>query len=119
MDIATSIKTCFQKYAVFSGRASRSEFWWFYLFTWRLAIGGSVLDFTTTGYGYGMFYYIASIAVFFPAIAAGSRRLHDLNKSGWWQLIMITIVGLIPLVIWWATEGEKKKNRFGAPINLK
>ena len=66
-----------------------------------------------------MFYYIASIAVFFPAIAAGSRRLHDLNKSGWWQLIMITIVGLIPLVIWWATEGEKKKNRFYAIENNK
>ena len=119
MDIATSIKTCFQKYAIFSGRASRSEFWWFYLFAWMLTIGGSILDFTTTGYGYGMFYYITSIATFFPAIAAGSRRLHDLNKSGWWQLIMITVVGLIPLVIWWATEGEKKKNKFGAPIKLK
>ena len=84
-----------------------------------LALGGSELDFTTTGNGNGVFYWIASLATFFPAIAAGARRLHDLNKSGWWQLIMITIVGLIPLVIWWATEGEKKKNRFGTPIKLK
>ena len=119
MDFGKSISFCFSNYFNFNGRGQRSEFWWFYLFTWMLAIGGSILDFTTTGYGYGMFYYIASIAVFFPAIAAGSRRLHDLNKSGWWQLIMITIVGLIPLVIWWATEGEKKKNRFGASIKLK
>ena len=81
-----------------------------------LAIGGSVLDFTTTGYGYGMFYYITSIATFFPAIAAGARRLHDLNKSGWWQLIAFTIIGLIPLIIWLASVGEKKKNKYGQPI---
>jgi uncharacterized membrane protein YhaH (DUF805 family) len=65
------------------------------------------------------FIILPVVATFFPAIAAGARRLHDLNKSGWWQLLMITIVGLIPLVIWWATEGEKKKNKFGAPIKLK
>ena len=84
-----------------------------------LSLGGSVLDFTTTGYGYGVFYYITAIATFIPAIAAGARRLHDGNKSGWWQLIVITIVGLIPLIIWMASEGEKKKNKYGPLIKLK
>ena len=95
MGFVESIKTCFSKYFVFSGRASRSEFWWFYLFAWMLSLGGSVLDFTTTGYGYGVFYYITAIATFIPAIAAGARRLHDVNKSGWWQLIAFTIIGII------------------------
>jgi len=119
MNLGQSIAYCFSNYFNFNGRGARSEFWWFYLFAWMLSLGGSVLDFTTTGYGYGVFYYITAIATFIPAIAAGARRLHDVNKSGWWQLIVITIVGLIPLIIWMASEGEKKKNKYGPPIKLK
>ena len=119
MNFSQSIAFCFSNYFNFNGRGSRSEFWWFYLFAWMLSLGGSVMDYTTTGYGYGVFYYITAIATFIPAIAAGARRLHDVNKSGWWQLIIITIVGLIPLIIWMASEGEKKKNKYGPLIKLK
>ena len=119
MNFAESISFCFSNYANFNGRGRRSEYWWFYLFTWILSLGGSVLDFTTTGYGYGAMYWITALVTFIPVISAGARRLHDINKSGWWQLIAFTIIGIIPLVIWMATEGTKKNNRFGKSINLK
>ena len=57
----------------------------------------------------GFMYWLAVAATFFPSIAAAARRLHDVNKSGWWQLIALTIIGLIPLIIWLASEGEKEK----------
>lgn len=122
MDIATSIKTCFQKYAVFSGRASRSEFWWFALFT---SIGGivtSVADVMILGYvseDWGPLNIIFSIITTLPSLAVGARRLHDINRSGWWQLITLTIIGVILLFIWWATEGTKKNNSYGKLIKLK
>ena len=73
-----------------------------------LGLGGSIWDSATSETGYGAMYWIAAIVTFIPTIAAGARRLHDVNKSGWWQLISITIIGIIPLVIWMATEGTKK-----------
>ena len=122
MDIQTSIKTCFKKYAVFSGRASRSEFWWFELFLWIAMIVAAIIDTMMFGYSfedYGPIYIIYCVVTFLPAIAVGARRLHDVGKSGWWQLIAITIIGIIPLVIWLATEGTKKNNSHGKPIKLK
>ena len=69
--------------------------------------------------GNGMMYWLAILVTFCPGIAAGTRRLHDVNKSGWWQLITLTIIGIILLIVWWATVGEKKKNNHGNPIKLK
>ena len=55
--------------------------------------------------------------------AVTARRLHDIGKSGWWQLIssipFVGIIGVVVLIVWWCTEGEKKKNKFGSPIKLK
>ena len=120
MTFLKSVETCFFKYVDFNGRASRSEFWWFYLFATLCGFVGSVWDASMGDTsGSGMMYWISIIATFFPSIAAGSRRLHDLGKSGWLQLLAITIIGLIPLIIWMASEGEKKKNKFGQPIKLK
>jgi len=117
MDFGKSITICFSKYSKFEGRAQRSEYWWFYLFTWVLSLGGSIMDnMTSSG---EVFYWITAIVTFTPAIAAGARRLHDVNKSGWWQLISLTIIGIIPLLIWMASEGEKKKNQYGNPIKIK
>ena len=122
MDFQTSIKTCFKKYADFSGRASRSEFWWFELF---LLIGGIVtmiIDIMMLGYTFeddGPIQIIFAVVTFLPVIAVGARRLHDINRSGWWQLLYITLIGIILLIIWWATVGENKKNNHGNPINLK
>jgi uncharacterized membrane protein YhaH (DUF805 family) len=123
MDIQTSIKACFSKYATFSGRASRSEFWLFQLFTFLGSIATLIIDVMILGFSLddasSPTNLIFLLIVMIPSVAAGCRRLHDLNKSGWWQLLYLTIIGIILLTIWWATQGENKKNKFGLPINIK
>ena len=122
MDFSTSIKTCFSKYAVFSGRASRSEFWWFALFGFIGGVVTSVIDVMILGYSaesYGPANIIFSVITFLPYLAVAARRLHDINKSGWWQLIALTVIGIILLIIWWATVGKNKKNIHGSPLKLK
>ena len=104
-----AIKLGLSKWKDYKGRSSRREYWWFYLFTWLLSLGAVIMD-SMSGTG-ELFYWIAAIVTFTPAIAAGARRLHDVDKSGWWQLISITIIGIIPLIIWMASEGGKKKNQ--------
>jgi uncharacterized membrane protein YhaH (DUF805 family) len=109
MTFGKAIATCFAKYVDFKGRASRPEFWWFYLFTILLGWGSILVDSSQV---LSMF---VNLAVFLPVIAAGSRRLHDTNRSGWWQLIMLTVIGIIPLVIWWASKGSDQDNQYGSP----
>ena len=60
--------------------------------------------------------FIRAIVIFLPSFAVGARRLHDTDKTGWWQLLWITIIGGIVVIIWQATMGEKKKNRYGPPV---
>ena len=122
MDFQTSIKTCLNKYAVFSGRASRSEFWFFVLFGILGGIIAAIIDTMILGYPYeenGPINLIFSVALIIPSISVTARRLHDINRSGWWQLLWFTIIGGILLIIWHTTEGEKKKNKFGPPIKFK
>ena len=116
MDFQTSIKTCFKKYAEFSRRASRSEFWWFALFCFLASMVTAIVDVTVFGYTweqYGPMNTIFQLGVFIPSVAVGARRLHDINKSGWWQLIYLTVIGIILLIVWFASEGKNKKNKFG------
>ena len=54
-----------------------------------------------------------------PSLAVTARRLHDVDKSGWWMLIALTLIGLIPLFVWYVSVGTKKKNKFGPPLKLK
>lgn len=108
MTFGKAIATCFAKYFDFKGRASRPEFWWFYLFTILLSWGSMLVDSSQ------VLSMIVNLALFFPVIAAGSRRLHDINRSGWWQLIMLTVIGLIPLIIWWASKGSDQDNQYGS-----
>jgi len=93
MNFGQAISTCFAKYATFSGRASRPEFWWFFLFQILVSIAASMLGDVVAG--------LVSLAVLLPALAVGARRLHDIGKSGWWQLIMLTVIGLLLLIFWW------------------
>ena len=123
MDIQSSIKTCFNKYATFSGRASRSEYWFFILFGVLGGIVTLIIDVMILDYSieseYTPINLIFSLILIIPSIAVACRRLHDVNKSGWWQLIWLTIIGGILLFIWYVKEGEKKINRFGSPIKIK
>ena len=122
MNFQTSIKTCFTKYATFSGRASRSEFWFFCLFSFLAGIVTAIIDSMILGYPAeenGPVNLIFSVLIFLPSLAVGARRLHDIGRSGWWQLITLTVIGIILLIVWFATIGSSKKNVHGAPIKLK
>ena len=120
MSLSTSVKVCFKKYATFDGRARRSEFWYFCLFCLLIGIVTLYIDISILGYSVEEEYTpsntIAYLAVFIPSISVTARRLHDIGKSGWWMLLALTGIGIILLIIWYATDGEKKKNRFGNPI---
>ena len=117
MNFSSAISVCMGKYGTFKGRASRSEFWWFYLFTVLLSWGGSIVG-ASTDSEIGADVVSTGISLIFlvPVIAVGSRRLHDINKSGWWQLLLLTGIGALLLIIWWAKEGTKEINEYGEPI---
>lgn len=133
MNFRVAVIKCFMLYAIFRGRAKRSEFWWFFLFTFIVAIMGMIIDSTlgtqivTNNMGTvseaddqrtGIFTTIIQIATLLPSLAVGARRLHDTNRSGWWQLLwVVIIIGWIPLIVFLASpskndEGENI-NRFG------
>ena len=119
MTFGQSVSVCFSKYANFNERAARSEYWWFYLFCTLLLWVATILGAIAGGmYGADILSLISSLAVVIPSFAAGARRLHDTGKSGWRQLWVITIIGLIPLIIWLCEEGSKEANRYGDPIDL-
>lgn len=113
MTFGQSITTCMGKYVTFSGRASRSEFWWFYLFTVLISWGATLVEAAMFGGGaIGILSSIASLVFLLPSLAAGSRRLHDVNKSGWWLLIALTGIGVILLIVWWASDTKPTSERF-------
>lgn len=93
MDFVSAIKSCLGQYAGFSGRAVRSEFWWFFLFQIIVMVIASFLGDVVSG--------IVSIALLLPAFAVGARRLHDIGRSGWWQLLTLTGIGVLVLIYWW------------------
>lgn len=108
MTFSKAISTCFSKFFNFQGRASRPEYWWFYLFTVLLSWGSMLID---SSHVISM---LLNLVFFFPAIAAATRRLHDTNRSGWWQLIAFTIIGIIPLIVWMASKGNDQENQYGS-----
>jgi uncharacterized membrane protein YhaH (DUF805 family) len=94
-------------YADFSGRATRQQYWMYILYSLLLGIALGI-------FGLDMIAGLLSLALLIPNIAIGARRLHDIGKSGWWQLIaFIPFVGVIILIVWFATRGEAEANRFG------
>ena len=99
MRFQESIRVCFTKYADFNGRAGRPEYWWFALFIIVTSLVMSKLSPTLGG--------VFSLATLLPSIAAAARRLHDTNRSGWWQLIaVVPLVGIIVLVVFLAQDGR-------------
>ena len=89
MNPIESITTCLKKYAIFKGRARRSEFWWFMLFIFVIQIALSFLSLLSPIVGYVSL--IFSLLVFLPQWAVLTRRLHDSNHSGWWVVVMLLL----------------------------
>ena len=107
MSFTESIGTCFRKYVDVNGRGSRSEFWYFQLFLFVLITISQFIDST------GTVYMVVALGTLLPSICATVRRLHDVNKSGWWFLLVFTCIGIIPLIIWEATKGTSGSNEHG------
>jgi uncharacterized membrane protein YhaH (DUF805 family) len=107
-----------RKYAVFAGRSRRSEYWYFVLFNALIIIALTAVDVATGLYSIegevGLLSGIYSLAVFIPSFAVTVRRLHDTDRSGWWILLaLVPVVGLIVLIVFFATDGTPGSNRFG------
>ncbi len=109
MSFSDSAKTVWNKYAVFTGRARRSEFWWWFLLT---AILGSVT--TALDQDFGPLNVVYSLIVLLPNLAVTIRRLHDINYSGWYFLfVFIPLFGLL-LMLWWTTrDSQRIDNEYG------
>ena len=139
MGFGEAIKVNFSKYATFSGRASRSEFWWWVLFTNLVSVGLTLLESVTNlrigesttdimvgdqvvpfvNSGFGVLSTLWALAILIPTLAVSVRRLHDADHSGWWLLwgFLLTFaccVGAIILFIFYVT-GSKPANRWGPP----
>lgn len=130
MNMIEAVKSVLSNYFTFSGRALRSEFWWWQLFsiiisfvmafldTAVLGMGEVVSEVTETGfstiYNTGPLGAIWGLGVMIPSLAVGARRLHDGDRSGWWQLLyFLPIIGWIVLLIWFIKSGSQGTNRFG------
>ncbi|MFI9123725.1 DUF805 domain-containing protein [Streptomyces bikiniensis] len=101
-----------KKYAVFSGRARRKEFWMFQLFN---VIAGIILMTVDMLLGtYPLLYAVYALGVFLPSLGLSVRRLHDTGRSGWWLLIgLVPFVGGIVLLVFTVLEGEQQQNAYG------
>jgi uncharacterized membrane protein YhaH (DUF805 family) len=113
MNFGEAIKSGFSNYVNFGGRAVRSEFWFWALFT---IIGTAIaagLDFAIFN-APALFYFVFTLVIFLPGLAVTIRRLHDLDRPGWWfLLIAVPLIGVIVLIVWFCTRGTSGPNRFG------
>ena len=120
MNFLEAVKSYFVRWNDFKGRSSRSEYWWAILF---INIANIVLNMLSTTLQQSesvitlvLLLLILGLLLFmlvaiFSLIA---RRLHDVNKSGWWYLLVFTIIGMIPLLYWFVQKGDEADNRFGS-----
>ena len=129
MTFIESIRTCMsEKYFSIEGRASRSEFWWFYLaMTLGTIVCVSVLTALVTAMTISnehtmvyvmiiLLFALALLALVVPSITASVRRLHDTGRSGWWYLInFVPYIGGIVLIVFLALPSDPNENEYGAP----
>lgn len=110
MTFGESISTCLGKYATFDGRASRSEYWWFVLFSCLVQGAGAIVGHTIAG--------LLALALLLPGLAVLVRRLHDTGKTGWWMLVgLIPLIGGLILLFWLVQSGADHANEYGdSPI---
>jgi uncharacterized membrane protein YhaH (DUF805 family) len=126
MSFTAAIRSVLTQYAGFTGRARRSEYWWFALFTVLVGLAAAILDSvlgTTLGPdnsaawrgSTGVIGIIVNLALLLPTLAVAVRRLHDTDRSGWWLLIgLVPIVGAIVLLVFFVLDSKPGTNRFGA-----
>jgi uncharacterized membrane protein YhaH (DUF805 family) len=125
MSFMDATKSCLQQYVGFSGRASRSEYWFAYL-SFIVAVMGmftlsivSLFVVEALATLMGLLTFVLYLGGFLPLLAVSVRRLHDLGKSGWMMLLVfVPFVGGILLLVWFVSDGEAFDNAYGAvPTN--
>jgi len=106
MTFGESIATCFKKYATVEGRASRSEYWWFLLFSMLIQVAARIV-------GGELAAGVVALVMLLPGVGVGGRRLHDIGRSAWWLLIgFLPLIGLIVL-IYWFVQPSGGANKYG------
>ena len=116
MGFFEAVRSVFSKYFDFSGRALRSEYWYFMLFSILIGFATGIIDLIFSySVGYGPISLIVSVVVFFPSISVAARRLHDSGRTGWWQLLPLTVIGIPVLLYWFIKKGDQSENRYGMP----
>lgn len=112
MSFTQSISSGFRRYFDFRTRSSRSEYWWWSLFALLVSVATSILDALLFG-GAEILDTITGLSLLIPGLAVSIRRLHDVDRSGWWFLIVFTIIGILFLLYWYVRSGTKGTNRYG------
>ena len=110
-DLTNSVISCFNKYFDFETRSSRKEFWYWQLFRILMFLSITFIE----SLGLSGLLFISNFIFLIPEIAVSIRRLHDINKSGWWILLTITIIGIIPLTYFYCIKGDDGVNDYGQP----
>lgn len=112
MDFMTAVKHVFANFANFQGRARRSEYWWFYLFTIICNVVASIVD---NAIGIPILSIVVLLGLIIPSLAVTIRRMHDTGRSGWWIfIILIPLVGIILYIYWFVQRGTVGPNEWGA-----
>jgi uncharacterized membrane protein YhaH (DUF805 family) len=119
MRLVDAVRLVFSKYVTFSGRAGRGEFWWWVLAMVLAFIVVSGLDgllFDSDEAGGGPLSAVLVLATFLPHLAVSARRLHDIDRTGWWLLLsFVPVVGTLVLLYFYVLAGTPGSNRFGPP----
>ena len=105
MTFIDAVKVCFNKFAVFTGRAGRAEFWWFFLFQVLLSVVVGMVSEMLSG--------VVSLGLLVPGLAVGARRLHDIDKSGWLQLVWLVPLLGWAVMIYWLVQPTGSPNQYG------
>lgn len=120
MKFSEAVRSVFSKYVVFSGRASRSEFWYFALFELIVYMVLGCIGWIFSGHNGGVPTFVKileslfGLLVFLPSLAVSVRRMHDIGKGGGWIFIsLVPLIGQIWFIVLAATAGENYPNRFG------
>lgn len=115
MNFKDAVTSAFKNYANFKGRAARSEYWYFILFSVLLGIFiGACGEIFLPPKEAELLASIIQLALFLPTLSVSVRRLHDLDKSGWWVLVLIIpIIGTIVFIVWACKKGTDGNNQYG------
>ncbi|MFY9921851.1 MAG: DUF805 domain-containing protein [Mycobacterium sp.] len=115
MTLTEAVKDGFAHYVDFNGRASRSAYWWWFLFAILLAVAVSAMDGTIFEESMLLTLFVW-LGLILPSLSVAIRRLHDTDRSGWWILIsFIPIIGFIVLLVFHLQQGDPIDNRYGSP----